>query len=225
MTVMLVPRPEEVLESSLRRNVDLSQRFYGLSEALLTSWSLSCDRAKVSRGRVFRNPILSLVAAPFGLVDERGLPLASNLAHAVVAVDTNRRKLAKRLRRRGFPTRKGELRYRHSDPGVVPFTASLEVPDRYRLDVEASTLDVVHDHRDTFEYRPRKGKPARMQLEIRNAIDRFCVVASGECSAALSTPGGAGLARVFGGPSAPVFIGIDHARIPKVELTMTRGGG
>lgn len=224
MTVMLVPRPEDVLESALRRQVDLSRSFYGLSEALLTTWTLSCERANLRRKRVLRNPILSLVAAPFGLVDELGAPLASNLAHAVVAVDANKRRLAKRLRRGGFPARKGKLRYRHSEPGVVPFSAELDVPGRYELEVEASTLDLVHDHQDTFEHDPAKGRRARMQLEIRDAVDRFCVASpAADCAAALSTPAASGLRQVLGAPVASVFIGIDHAKLPKVNLTLSRG--
>lgn len=222
MTVMFVPRPEEVLESALPWQVDLSRRFYGLSEALLTSWSLSCDKAKARRKKI-GNPIMSLVAAPFGLVDEQGVPLASNFAHAVFAVDTNKRKLSKLLRRGGFPAKTDKLRYEHSEAGAVPFTASLDVPDKYQLGVEASTLDVVHNHSDTFEYQPPKGKRARLQLEIRNAVDRFCVVASGDCSAALSSPAGSRLGQVFGGPSAGVVLGLDHALLPKVKLTLTRG--
>ncbi|HSJ17679.1 MAG TPA: hypothetical protein VK920_06270 [Solirubrobacterales bacterium] len=221
MTVMFVPRPQEVLESALPWQVDLSRSFYGLSESLLTSWSLSCDKAKAMRKKIGK-PIMSFAAAPFGVVDEQGVPLASNFAHAVVAVDTNKRKLSKLLRRGGFPAKTGKLRYEHSDPGAVPFTASLDVPDKYQLGVEASTLDVVHNHNDTFEYQPPKGKRARMQLEVRNAVDRFCFVAGGDCTAALSTPGGSPLGEAFGGPSAGVFLGLDHALLPKVKLILTR---
>jgi hypothetical protein len=223
MTVMFVPRPQEVLERALPSRVDLSARFYGRPDPLLTTWTLRCKQARTARKRI-RKPILSLVAAATGLTDPAAVPLANNFAHALVAVDTNRRELARRLRRGGLPARWSRLRYVHSRAGAVPFRARFAAPGSYRLDVAASTLDVVHDHDNTFEYRPARGRPGLMRLLIEDAVDRFCFVsADGGCEARLATPERSGLGRTFGGPSAPVFLGLDHARIPRVEIGLGRG--
>jgi hypothetical protein len=223
MTVTFVPRPQDLLESAFGWPVDLSARFYGLPDPLLTTWTLRCKKARSGSTRVAR-PILSLVAAPSGLTDPSAVPLANNFAHAVVAVDTNRRKLAQRLRRGGLPAKRSGLRYEHSTPGAVPFSAKVTVPGKYRLAVGASTLDFVHDHDNTFEYRSPAGRRAVLRLTIKDAIDRFCFVSpAGECQASLRTPQGSPLSEPLGGPSAPVVLGLDHARLPRVDLTLRRG--
>jgi hypothetical protein len=223
MTVMFVPRPEKVLEKALDSSVDLSARFYGQQDPLLTTWTLRCKQARTAR-REIRRPILSLVAAASGLTDPAAIPLANNFAHAVIAVDTNRRRLAVRLRRAGFPAQRSRLRYEHSRPEEVPFSAAFEVPGSYGLGVTASTLDLVHDHDNSFEYRGPGGRRASLRMLIEDAIDRFCFVSSeGGCDAALRTPPRSPLRQPFGGPTAPVLLGLDHARIPEVDLRLRRG--
>jgi hypothetical protein len=221
MTVVLVPRPENALQPLFRRPLDLAQTFYG-PDPLLAIWALRCDQGTVNSQNV--GPVvLSFVGVPFGLTDPQALPLANNLAHALVRADTTSPLLATALRRAKLPAEViPAARYEHSATGVVPFTGMLVVPGQYSLRVTATAADPTnpHDHVNRFESRGRGRRVGAVDLSITDAFDRFCIPAVGGCVAVVEASPGSLLACVFAGTSAPVRIGFDHAKIERVELSL-----
>lgn len=221
LTVVLVPRPASALQPLFRRPLDLTRTFYG-PDPLLGIWGLRCDEASVERKNV-ASVILSLVGVPVDLTDPQALPLANNFAHVLVQADTNSPVLAKALRHAKLPAELApEARYGRSGAGAVPSTGTLVVPGQYSLRVSASELDPTnpHDHVNRFEYRGRGRRVATLDLSITDAFDRFCFVAAGTCSAVVGAPADSLLGCVFGGTSAPVRIGFDHAKIERVDLSL-----
>jgi hypothetical protein len=223
MTVAFVPRPAAALARGLVRPLDLSQTFYG-SDPLLGIWALRCDRARVGRARI-RGAVVSLVGVPLALSDAHAPPLANFFAHALLRVDTSSRVLAAALRRAGLPARAARAaRYRHSQPGVLPATGTLAVPGQYRLGVSATQLDPTnpHDHVNRFEHRGRGGRSATVDLRVDDAFDRFCFPVSGGCSATVRARPGSMVGGLLGAAPAPVRVGFDHARLARVELSVSR---
>jgi len=223
MSVVLVPRPASALQPLFRRPLDLTRTFYG-PDPLLGIWGLRCDEGTVEDKPV-PSLILALVGVPVDLTDPQALPLANNFAHALVRADTTSPVLARALRRAKLPAEVVPgTRYVHSADGVVPFTGTLTVPGQYSLSVSASDLDPTnpHDHVNRFEHRGRGRRVGILDLSITDAFDRFCFVTAGGCSAVVAAPAGSLLACVFGGTSAAVRIGFDHARIERVELSLRK---
>jgi hypothetical protein len=223
MTVAYVARPAPVLRRAFPEPPDLSERFYG-SEPLLGVWALSCERARVA-GRRTGRVIVSLVGVPVGLTDDEAPPLANFLAHALLRVDTNSRRIASVLRRAGLPGRLARgARYRHSRARVVPSQGSL-VLGSYRLRVSATRLDPTnpHDHRNRFRYRGPGRRAATVDLSARDAVDRFCFPASRDCSASIRAKRGSSFAQLLGGRSASATVAFDHEPIDRVQLSVRRG--
>jgi hypothetical protein len=221
MTVAYVPRPAAGLVRAFPRPPDLSQTFYG-PDPLLGVWAVSCARGRVA-GRRAGPVVLSLVGVPVALTAPGAPPLANFLAHALIRADTNSRALAAALRRAGLPGRlRAALRYRHSRPGVVPFSGALDVPGGYRLEVTASAPDPTnpHQHSNRFTYRGRNGRMAQLGLVAASAFDRFCFPAAGGCSASVSAPPGSALADLLGGTSVQARVGFDHARLARLDVSL-----
>jgi hypothetical protein len=222
MTVAYVPRPATALKEAFPRLPDLTQTFYG-PDPLLGVWAVSCARGRVA-GRRVGPVVLSLVGVPVALTAPGAPPLANFLAHALIRADTNSRALAAGLRRAGLPGRLGRaVRYQHSRSGVAPFSGALDVPGGYRLEVSASTLDPTnpHQHSNRFSYRGRSGRAGQLGLATATARDRFCITAAGGCSASLAAPPGSVLAGVLGGTSAQARIGFDHAKLARLDVSLS----
>ncbi len=217
MTVAYVPRPADALKTVFPRLPDLTQTFYG-PDPLLGVWAVSSSRSRVA-GRRAGPVVLSLVAVPVGLTAPGAPPLANFLAHALIRADTNSRALAAGLRRAGLPGRLGTVRYRHSRPGVVPFSGALGIHGGYGLEVSASAPDPTnpHQHSNLFTYRGRDGRVAQLGLATATAFDRFCFPAAGGCSAGVAAPPGSPLADALGGTSAQALVGFDHARLARLD--------
>jgi hypothetical protein len=181
LTVAYAPRPAAALQDAIPGLPDPLQTFYG-SDPLLGIWALRCDGAKVS-----------VVAVPVGVAVDGAPPLANFLSHALLRVDTNSPKLARRLRRAGLPARVARR------PG-------------YGVAVTATVLDPTnpHDHRNTF---------SRLGLVTDDAHDRFCFPAAGGCTARLRARAGSPVARVLGAPAVRARVGFDHERLGRVRLT------
>lgn len=223
LTVAFLPPPLDALRDALRAPLDLSMTFYG-PDPLVGTWGLSCDRARVSGRRVERL-ILALVAAPVGLTGQHAQPLANNFAHQLVRADTDRRALARVLRRRGMPARVArDARFRHSRPEALPATGEVVVPGVYRTAVAASDLDPTnpHDHVNGFTWLGRNGRIAILDLLLDDAHDRFCFPPSPTCSAVVRAHRRSPLRDLLGDGSSPVRVAFDHARISRVDLRLTR---
>jgi hypothetical protein len=220
MTVVFVPRPAPELGRAFPRRPDLDQTFYG-ADPLLGVWAASCARGRVAGKRVDRI-VLSLVGVPVGLTASGAPPLANFFAHALIRADTNSRPLVARLRRAGLPARFAPAaRFRHSRPGVVPFSGALDIPGRYRLEVNAVAPDPTNPHRHSnrFSYRARTGSAARFGLATAPAFDRFCFPTAGGCTALVAAPPGSAMANLLGGTSATARVGFDHARLARLGLS------
>lgn len=220
MTVAYVPRPAAALRRAFPRPPDLTQTFYG-PDPLIGVWAVSCAHGRIA-GRRVGPLILSLVGVPVALSDPGAPPLANFLAHALIRADTDSRVLAAGLRRAGLPGRHGAVRYRHSRPGVVPFTGALDIPGAYQLKVGASAPDPTNPHRHSnrFTYRGRNGRVAQLGLATAIAFDRFCFPEAGGCSAKVAAPPGSALAEVLGGTSAQARVGFDHAKVARLDVSL-----
>ncbi len=221
MTVVMVPRPAAALRPIFERPLDLSQTFYG-KDPLLGIWGLHCERARVA-GRPAGRLVVAFVGVPVGLTAVGATPLANNFAHASIRIDTSSPVLARALRRAGLPGRLARAaRYRHSAPGVVPATGRLAVPGQYAITVRATDLDPTnpHDHVNYFEHRGEAGRVSRLSLTSEDAADRYCFPSSGTCTASVRAPRGAALRRLLGGRSAPVVVGFDHEKLPRIDLDL-----
>jgi hypothetical protein len=222
MTVAYVPRPADVLGRAFPRRPDLDQTFYG-ADPLLGVWAVSCARGRVAGERVGR-VVLSLVGVPVALTSPGAPPLANFFAHALIRADTDSRPLAARLRRAGLPARLAPaVRYRHSRPRVVPFSGLLDVPGRYRLEVDAVTPDPTNPHRhmNRFFYRGRSGRGGNLELATDTAVDRFCFPTAGGCRAQVGAPPGSALAKLLGGTTATARVGFDHERLARLDLGLS----
>jgi hypothetical protein len=222
MTVAYVPRPAAALKRAFLRPPDLDQTFYG-PDPLLGVWAVSCARGRMA-GRRVGPVVLSLVGVPVALTAPGVPPLANFFAHALIRADTNSRVLAAGLRRAGLPGRlRGAARYRHSRTGVVPFSGTLDIPGGYRLEVSASASDPTnpHQHSNRFTYRGRSGRVGQLGLATATAFDRFCFSAAGGCSASVAAPPGSVLADVLGGTSARARVGFDHAKLARLDISLS----
>jgi hypothetical protein len=222
MTVAYVARPADELGRAFPRRPDLDQTFYG-ADPLLGVWAVSCARGRVAGKRVDR-VVLSLVGVPVALTAPGAPPLANFFAHALIRADTNSRPVAARLRRAGLPAGFAPgASYRHSRPGVVPFSGALDIPGRYRLEVNAVAPDPTNPHRHSnrFSYRGRTGSAAQFGLAIATAFDRFCFPTAGGCTALVAAPPGSAMAKLLGGTSATARVGFDHARLARLGVSLS----
>jgi len=217
MTVAVVPRPAAALQAALTSPIAPATTAYAI-DPVVALWALACDRGRVERRRIGRS-VVALVGVPVEASGAADAPLANEFTHSLVRADTDHPAVAAALRRRRVPaTVAPRLRYRHSPTAVVPAVATLDVPGQYRLAVTAGTLDRPHDHLNRFDVGGGGAAERSLRLVTSGANDRFCLSASGSCTARVAAPSRSPLRPLLGAASAKPLIAFDHLRLRRVGL-------
>jgi len=216
MTVAVVPRPAAALQAALTSPIAPATTAYA-TDPVVALWALACERGRVERRRIGRS-VVALVGVPVKAPAAADTPVANEFTHSLVRADTDHPAVAAALRRRRVPaTVAPRIRYRHSPTAVVPAVATLDVPGQYRLAVTAGTLDRPHDHLNRFDVGGGSAERS-LRLVTSGANDRFCLPASGSCTARVAAPSRSPLRPLLGAASAEPLIAFDHLRLRRVDF-------
>lgn len=156
----------------------------------LTAWVLDCPRVQVGRSDRGR-AILSLVGVVVSDPRARGArkPVAPNRwQQYLLAAHSDNRALARDLRRAGLPARFAT--------GIARRAGRVSVPGVYAISTPILTGDDdPHDHANSWWFDGTDRRPARMELTVPRADDRYCD--QGACSR-ITAPVGSTLRTVLG---------------------------
>lgn len=190
-------------------------RFYGPTTGALSVWTFSCSHVRVPDGGGGPGRI-SIVAVQIDRPDgpAPAISYLHNFDFYVISARTDRRDLAKHAQHSITLDFADGITFDRT-AGVLP-RSTAEVPGkagRYRVEVAPSLQHPVHEHDNSFWRLSPNGAMSELQLNLLNAIDKWCPYRVDGCSR-VEVESSTALSALLGSEARTDGLGIDHDPVP-----------